>query len=89
MASRQQVTTTKENIVASFGSWLASSPLGTALKSAVAVVLSLMLTEISTGAIDFANWQTWIYAALGAALPILINALNPRDVRYGRGKVAK
>jgi len=48
-----------------------------------------MLTEISTGAIDFANWQTWIYAALGAALPILINALNPRDARYGRGKVSK
>ena len=79
----------KGHTVASFGTWLASSPLGTALKSALAVVLSLILTEVSTGALDFGNWQTWAYAALGAALPVLVNALNGSDPRYGRGKVGK
>jgi len=80
MAPRQQV---KGYTVASFGNWLASSPLGTALKSALAVVLSLILTEVSTGGIDFSHWQTWAYAALGAALPVIVNALNGKDLRYG------
>jgi len=69
--------------VGSFGSWLASSPLGTALKSALAVVLSLVLDEVATGGINFGHWQTWLYAALGAALPVVINSLNKKDLRYG------
>lgn len=72
--------------MAAFGNWLASTPLGTALKAALGVVLSLILTEVSSGGIDFGHWQTWMYAALGAALPVIINALNGRDPRYGRGK---
>ena len=34
------------------------------------------------------RWQSWIIAGLVAALPILINWLNPADPRYGRGQTA-
>jgi hypothetical protein len=65
------------------GNWIANSPLGGALKAALGVVLSMILVETTSGGIDFANWQTWLYAALGAALPVIINALNRSDSRYG------
>ena len=70
-----------------FGTWLAASPWGTALKSAVAVVLTLAFADWSTsGSISFANWQTWVIAAVGTALPVVVNAVNPHDPRYGRGQ---
>jgi hypothetical protein len=68
----------------SFAKWLATTPLGTALKAALGVALSLILTEISSGGIDFAHWSVWAYAALGAALPVVINWANSSDSRYGR-----
>lgn len=71
------------------GTWLASTPLGTAVKSAIAVLLTLALADwASAGAISFGNWQTWLIAALGAALPVVVNWLNGADARYGRGSNA-
>lgn len=66
--------------------WLASSPLGTALKTFIAVVLSGAVADWATdGAISLANWQTWVIAACVSALPVIINWLNPEYTSYGKG----
>ena len=66
--------------------WLATSPLATALKTFVAVVLSAAVADFATGAtISLANWQTWVIAGLVSAIPVIANWLNPSDSRYGRG----
>lgn len=65
--------------------WLALSPLASALKVFTAIVLSFAVADFArTGAIDFADWQTWVIAGLGAAVPVIVNWLNPSDDRYGR-----
>ena len=70
-----------------FLTWLASSPLGSALKVFLGFVLSAaLLTWTQNGEISFDSWQTWIIGALGISLPIIINVLNPDDPRYGRVK---
>jgi len=72
-----------------FGAWLAASPWGTALKSAIAVVLTLALADWTTsGSISFGKWQTWLIAAFATAVPVIVNALNSADTRYGRGSAA-
>ena len=66
--------------------WLATSPYATALKSFVVAVLSLAVADfVSAGRFDITNWQTWLIAALASTLPVLVNAINPKDTRYGRG----
>lgn len=66
--------------------WLASSPLASALKVFVAVVLGMAVTDFATsGSIDFGNWQAWVIAALVSAVPVVVNWLNPADARYGKG----
>lgn len=65
--------------------WLASTPLGTALKTFVAVLLAAVVGDWATaGEISLGNWQTWVIAALVSALPVVVNWLNPADVRYGK-----
>jgi len=64
--------------------WLAGTPLGTALKTFVAVLLAAVVGDwASSGAISLGNWQTWVIAALASALPVVVNWLNPADGRYG------
>lgn len=66
--------------------WLATSPLASAAKVFVAIVLTLAVADwAGDGSIDFANWQTWVIAGLGAAVPVIVNWLNPADTRYGNG----
>lgn len=66
--------------------WLANTPLGTALKTFVAVVIAGAVADFSTdGAISLARWQTWVIAGLVSAVPVVVNWLNPADVRYGNG----
>lgn len=66
--------------------WLATSPLASAAKVFVAIVLTLAVADwAGDGSIDFANWQTWVIAGLGAAVPVIVNWLNPADGRYGNG----
>ena len=65
--------------------WLASTPLGTALKTFVAVLLAAVVGDWATaGEISLGNWQTWVIAALVSALPVVVNWLNPADNRYGK-----
>lgn len=68
-------------------SWLATSPLGSAAKVFLGVLLgAVLLTWKSEGVISFDHWQTWLIGALAVAVPIVINALNPADTRYGMSK---
>jgi len=71
------------------GNFLANTPLGTALKTFVAVLLSGVVASWATdGAISFDKWQTWVIAACVSALPVIVNYLNPADGRYGNGSDA-
>jgi len=65
--------------------WLATTPLGSALKVFLGVLLAaVLLTWTQEGQISFDHWQTWVIGALAVAVPIVINWLNPADGRYGR-----
>jgi len=66
------------------GLWLASTPLGSAAKTFLAVIVAAGVADFSTdGTINVANWQTWVIAGLVSAVPPIINWLNPSDGRYG------
>jgi hypothetical protein len=70
-----------------FLNWLATSPLASALKVGLGFLLTAaVMAWTTTGTIDFAAWQTWVIGALGVSVPIVVNALNPDDSRYGRAK---
>jgi hypothetical protein len=70
----------------SFKLWLAKTPLGTAAKSGLAVVITLGAADWATdGAISFDHWQTWVIAGIGTATPVVVNWLNSGDERYGVG----
>ncbi len=53
----------------------------------VGTVLAAFLADI-TDLMDFAwaDWKPIIIAAIAAAIVVVINALNPKDARYGIGK---
>lgn len=64
-----------------FGVWLATSPLGGAFKAASGAVLVWLVDNV--GSFDL---HPALQVAIVAALPVLINALNPADPRYGNAK---
>ena len=67
------------------GEWLAATPLGSAFKVFLGVLLAAaLLTWTQEGQISFDHWQTWVIGALAVALPVIINFLNPSDTRYGK-----
>ena len=64
--------------------WLAKSPIASFLRVYVATLLSLAIADWSSAAsATFANWKTWVFAALAAAIPVVIRAINPADTAYG------
>ena len=66
--------------------WLASTALGSGLKTFIAVVIAAAVADASTsGSISLGKWQTWLIAGAVSALPPVINWLNPADSRYGNG----
>lgn len=66
--------------------WLAHSPIATFLKVFVAVIIGAAVADWSkTGAITLTDWQDWVIGALVAAVPVIINWLNPQSCSYGRG----
>ena len=66
--------------------WLATTPLGSAFKTFIAVILAAAVADFSTdGTISLSHWQTWVIGGLVSALPPVINWLNPADSRYGSG----
>lgn len=62
-----------------FYKWLATSPLASAAKVALSAALVWVIDNV--GSLDL---TPVVQVALVAALPVLINALNPEDPRYGR-----
>lgn len=61
--------------------WLAESPIGGAVKAASGAVLVWLLENIETLELD-----PLVQVAIIAALPVLINAINPMDPRFGIDK---
>lgn len=68
-----------------FLNWLGRSPLATAVKVGVSVVLAMAVADwTQTGVIGFGKWQTWVIAACASALPVIVNYLNPAFTNYGK-----
>lgn len=73
-----------------FLKWLATSPLATFAKIFLATLLAAAVADWQdAGVIDFADYRTWILAAIIAAIPTIINWLNPQFTLYGRTVKAK
>lgn len=64
-----------------FLKWLASSPTASALKIIFAGTLAIAIDYI-----DSFNLPPAISLAIVAVLPVIIDALNPHDPRFGKGK---
>lgn len=58
--------------------WLANSPIATACKIGAAAALAWVVGNPQ--ALDL---PPWALAAITAGVPVLVNALNPADHRYG------
>lgn len=65
-----------------FLSWLARSPIASAAKVAAGAVLVWTLDNVTD-----LGLHPVVQVALIAAVPVLINAVNPQDPRYGRHAV--
>lgn len=65
-----------------FLNWLARSPLAGAAKVATGAVLVWLLDNVTD-----LGLHPVAQVALIAAVPVLINAVNPQDPRYGRRAV--
>ena len=69
-----------------FNAWLAQTPLGSALKTFIAIVLGTMIADwISGGAVNLNHWQAWLIAGAASSVPPIIDWLNPQDNRFGNG----
>ena len=61
--------------------WLADSPYAGILKIAAGAALGAVLDYLTTSDVS-----PLVVAISAAVIPVAINALNPADPRYGRGK---
>lgn len=66
-----------------FFNWLATSPLATAVKVAVAASLGWLLDNQ-----EALNVPPVALVGLVAGIPVVINWLNPEDYRYGVNSIA-
>ena len=69
-----------------FGNWLATSWLGGLLKMAAGVALGSLYVALQEGGLNSINMSTVsqaVTAALIVVTPVVINALNKADGRYG------
>jgi peptidoglycan biosynthesis protein MviN/MurJ (putative lipid II flippase) len=59
----------------------------TVLRVFAGTLLAAFLADI-TNLMNFAwaDWKPVVIAAIAAALVVVINAINPKDTRYGFGK---
>lgn len=64
-----------------------NTPIGGFVKVFLsAVVVRYMAEGASLFSMDINMWHKLINTGFGAALPVIINYLNPNDPRYGKGK---
>ena len=60
--------------------WFAKSPIASALRVFVAVVLAMVAADWTDGGvISFDKWQTWVIAGVAACIPVIVRWLNPAD----------
>jgi len=64
-----------------FLKWLASSPTASALKIVLGGSLAVVINQI-----DSFNLPPAIALLIVAVIPLVIDALNPHDPRFGKGK---
>lgn len=69
--------------------WLNATPVGQAvfsyIKVFLAVVLGLFLADgADVFAVSTDDLRAWLAAGLASTIPVILNALNPSDRRYGR-----
>lgn len=69
------------SLIDRFLEWLAVSPLASAVKVAVAAMLAYFVGNPSS-----LDLPPWAMVAITAAVPVIVNWLNPADGRYGRGR---
>lgn len=63
--------------------WFATSPYASAVKAGLGAMLAYLLANI-----DDYGLPPIVYVAVIAAVPLVINVLNPKDTRVGiKGKV--
>lgn len=75
------------SLIDRFGFWFANSPVASAVKAFVAIVVSMAVADwVTSSTISFSKWQTWVIAALAAAIVPALNAANRADYRYGAWK---
>ena len=64
-----------------------NSAFGSYIKSFLAVLLTLVLTQMSSGlSVLNLDWGMVLNGAVVSFLPVLINILNPKDTRYGKNR---
>jgi hypothetical protein len=84
------VATTVSAPKANTNRWLAA--LGTYVRALLAAALTAFLA-VFTSSGHFPkgtkDWEAIAWAVLLAVLPVIINALNPKDTRYGIGTVKR
>lgn len=66
------------------GKFLAG-PVGSWLRVAVTVILSMWLADLTSGESWTFDWSAYALGAVVALLPVIIAFLNPVDTRFGRG----
>jgi hypothetical protein len=70
-----------------FWTWFAQSPMASALRVFVAIVIGQMVAEWArVGDIQFTNYKSWVITALVAAIPTVLRWINPQDKAFGPGK---
>lgn len=74
--------------------WLNETQTGQAifgwLKVFVTVVLGLFLADgADLFGVTLGDLRAWLAAGFVATLPVIINALNPKDTRYGNGSTTR
>ena len=61
-----------------------NTPAGSWVKVFLSAMATFVLDHYFSGNDLFAiSWRSILAAGLGAVMPIIINALNPKDARYG------
>jgi hypothetical protein len=61
-----------------FDQWLATSPTASFLKIALSAALGALASYLATAEI-----HPLVVALSAAVLPVVVNYLNPQDLRYG------
>jgi hypothetical protein len=64
-----------------FSKWVATSPIAGALKIFLGALLAIAFDSI-----DSFNLSPFAALLITAVIPVAIDALNPHDPRFGRGK---